>query len=101
MQGMEIAPIVRTQDYSIIKQNEDMKAMLDQSHIGYNVEKKGQREAQEVVNANRTEFLNKSFDPREGGSNEYQGDGGQKRQKPPSKDKVIVKNQNPGFDFRV
>ncbi len=100
MSGMDIAPIVRTQDFSIIKQNEDAKSMLDQSHIGHAVEKKEIDDAQNVVNTNKTEFYNKNPDPREKGGNEYHGDGGRKRRNA-SKDRVVVKNQNVGFDFRV
>lgn len=100
MAGMDIAPIVRTQDYQIIKQNEDSKSMLDQSHIGHTIEKKEINNAQNVVNANKSEFYNKNPDAREKGSNEYHGDGGNKRRNP-DKDKVIVKNKTSGFDFRV
>ena len=100
MAGMDIAPIVRTQDYSIIKQNEDSKSMLDQSHIGHTVEKKEISNAQNVVNTNRSEFYNKKQDAREKGSNEYYGDGGKQRREQP-KDKVVVKKTNSGFDFRI
>ena len=83
-----------------MKQNEDAKAMLDQSHLGQVAEKKEIHNAQEVVNAENTEFYNKNSDAREKGSNEYYGDGGKQRRKQP-KDRVIVKNQGGGFDFRI
>lgn len=100
MTGMEIASIVRTQDFSIIKQNEDSKAMLDQSHIGHIVEKKEQNNAQDVVTLEKSQFYDKNPDARERGANEYSGDGGKNRKKKPA-DRVIVKNQPSGFDFRV
>lgn len=100
MAGMDIAPIVRTQDFSIIKQNEDAKAMIDQSHIGHVIEKKELNNAQNVVNTSNSEFYNKNPDAREKGANEYHGDGGSKRRNP-SKDKVVVKNPSSGFDFRI
>lgn len=100
MAGMDIAPIVRTQDFSILKQNEDSKSMIDQSHIGHVIEKKEMNNAQQVVNAEHSEFYNKKQDAREKGANEYHGDGGQQRRKPPQ-DKVVVKKPNTGFDFRI
>lgn len=100
MPGMDIAPIVRTQDYTIIKQNEDSKNMIDQSNVSHVMEQKEINQSQEVVGSNRSEYYNKKQDAREKGSNEYYGDGGKSRQKKEIRDRVVVK-KNGGFDFKV
>lgn len=104
MAGLDIAPIVRTQDFSIIKQNEDMKAALDQTNIANVREQKEVDLNQNVVNTSESEWYQKNPDAREKGSNEYVGDGGEKRnqnQKKKPADRVVVKGQHTGFDLKI
>lgn len=101
MAGMDIAPVMRTQDIGIIKHNEDMKHNVDQSNIGQQFQQKENRQSQEVVNTNKGDWYSKQPDAREKGSNQYYGDGGQNKKKKETPDKVVAKKQNSGFDFRI
>lgn len=105
MAGFDIAPIVRTQDFQIIKQNEDIKSAVDQTNIAHVREQKENNLNNEVVNTSESEWYRKDPDAREKGSNEYAGDGGSERRNPNNKkkpvDKMIVKGRRSGFDLRI
>lgn len=105
MAGLDIAPIVRTQDFSIIKQNEDSKAALDQGHIAVTRERQETNRSQDVTNTTNTEWYNKDPDAREKGSNSYFGDGGNERRNASEKkkpvDRVVVKGNVGGFDLKI
>lgn len=101
MAGLEITPIVRAQDFTIMKHNEDIKASVDQVNIGHVTQQKETEKAQNVVNTNQSEFYNKQPDARQKGSNEYNGDGGRRRQQGRPQDKVVVKGKPQSFDFKI
>lgn len=94
-----ITTVTRTQDYTTIKQNEDNKAMIDQSHVGHHIQKETKQRAQQVSESDNTEWHNKKFDAKEKGDNEYSGDGGRQRREEP-KEKVVVKGHQ-GFDIKI
>ncbi|MCR4616595.1 MAG: hypothetical protein K5669_00235 [Lachnospiraceae bacterium] len=105
MAGLEIAPIVRAQDYSFIKHNEDVKPEVDQSNLNVAREQKEVLQNKDVVNTNQSSWHSKDPDAREKGSNEYYGDGGQGRNKQNDKkkpvDKMVVKGPSHGFDLKI
>ena len=98
--SIELTTIARTQDYTTIKQNEDNKAFVDQTHIGQQNQKDTNQRAREVRSSDNTDWHNKKFDAREKGDNEYQGDGGKKRRQQDKTEQVIV-NGHRGFDMKV
>ena len=105
MAGMDIAPIVRAQDYTIIKHNEDVKNDVDQNNFGIARDRRETQQNTEVVNTSESRWNSKDPDAREKGSNEYYGDGGSsRRESRPEKpqDKVVVKGPvSGGFDLKV
>ena len=106
MSGMDIAPIVRAQDYTIIKHNEDVKTDIDQNNFNIARDRRESQQNTEVVNTSESRWNSKDPDAREKGSNEYYGDGGNSRrentQKHVPNDKVVVKSPvGGGFDLKI
>ena len=105
MAGMDIAPIVRSQDYTFIKHNEDIKPEVDQSHLNIARDQKETRQNTEVVDLSESEWRSDQPDARDKGSNEYAGDGGKDRRRGAGKksviEKVVVKGASGGFDFKI
>ena len=98
--SIEVVTLTRTQDYTTIKHNEDNKGFVDQTNIGQQVEKKTEQLAREVHSSDNTDWHNKKFDAKEKGSNQYNGDGGKKRDKKDEQDKVVVKGHQ-SFDMKI
>lgn len=96
--------MTRTQDYTPIKQNEDMKPMIDQSAFQNTMEKNVERKLTQVIEADETDTYRRKQDAKEKGKNEYQGDGGRNRRQGqseiPAEGRVIRKGAG-GFDFSV
>ena len=84
--SLEIASIPRTQDYTVMKQNEDNKGAFQQMTLGQQTQK-------------HTEQLTKEVH-KEKGNNEYAGNGGKRRKKQPE-DGVVVKKEHQGFDIKI
>ncbi len=98
--SIEIVSLTRSQDYTAIKQNEDNKGLVEQTHIGQQVKKETEQRSKEVHSSDNTEWHNKKFDAKEKGSNEYSGNGGNKRKRQEQKEQVIVKGHQ-GFDMKI
>ena len=99
--GMEIGAVTRLQDYSIIKQNEDNKPVIDQANISAQVEKQTEQKTTEVHNSDNADWYNKKNDAKEKGSNEYKGDGGRNRKKNSEKVERVVIKGRPNFDMKI
>lgn len=97
--SIEFTTITRAQDYTTIKQNEDNKAMTDQTNLGVQAQKTQDANANTVTDSTNAEWHNQRQDAREKGSNEYAGDGGKKRGKK-EEGKVVVKGR-PSFDMKI
>jgi len=107
---IEIATVARSQDYAIIKHNEDHKAIDQQAALLDQTLKDAQEKQSEVLRQERAKWHDKSFDAREKGSNEYYGDGGEKKHEKNkekkqqehhgTKDQVIV-NGHQSFDIKI
>lgn len=90
----------RTQDFTVLKQNEDNKAMLGQNMIQTQVEKQQEQKANVVVKTNESETHQQRQDAREKGKNEYMGDGGKRRKKPQG-DGSVSKKAPLHFDMSI
>lgn len=98
---MEIATITRTQDYTPLKQNEDNKGMLQQTHSVHQVQKQADQRTKEVNSGENAGWYNKKFDAKEKGGNEYNGDGGKGRKQEEKREQVVMKNEHRGFDIKI
>ena len=96
---IDLAAVTRTQDYSIIKHNEDQRPVAQQSMLVEQNQKDDRQKASEVVRQDQAEWHEKGFDAREKGSNEYRGDGGKKRKK--EKREQVIVNGHKGFDIKI
>lgn len=92
--------MTRTQDYTSIKQNENMKPVLDQVAFQNTIEKKVEKKLTQVKESEETDTYQRKQDAKEKGKNEYQGDGGRNRRQAQSDGRVIRKTPQ-GFDFSV
>ncbi len=95
---IEFTTISRAQDFTTIKQNEDNKAMLDQSNLGQQAQKTTDDKARSVTDSQEADWHNQRHDARDKGKNEYAGDGGRNRKKEAA-DKVVIKRSS--FDMKV
>ena len=84
--SLEIASIPRTQDYSVMKQNEDNKGAFQQMTLGQQSQKQSEKLTKEVHSSD----------------NEYAGNGGDKRRKKKEpEDGVVIQKQHRGFDIKI
>ena len=97
--SIDFTTIVRSQDYSTIKQNEDNKINVDQTNFGQHINKTVENKTKQVQNSEESEWQNKKFDAKDKGSNTYSGDSEPKRKKQ-EKEQVIVKGHK-GFDIKI
>lgn len=96
--------MTRTQDYTPIKQNEDMKPMVDQSVFQNTMQKNIEKKLTQVKESDETDTYQRKQDAKEKGKNEYQGDGGRnRRQGQPGVpgDGIVIRKGGGGFDFSV
>lgn len=96
--------LTRTQDFTQMKQNEDMKPMMDQSVFQNTMQKNIEKKLTQVKESDETDTYQRKQDAKEKGKNEYQGDGGRGRRRTqpvlPADGRVIRKGSG-GFDFSV
>ena len=78
---MAISPVLfngsvsRMQDVTQIKQNEDMKGMVDQTNFQNTFHKQIDHKLNQVHHSDNAENRQKKFDAKDKGDNEYSGDG--------------------------
>lgn len=75
MQGQ----ILRTQDYSAMKHQDDSRAEVSQSNIQQTRQVEAERQINRVNRSDQTSKQNMNSDASEHGNNEYSGDGGKHR----------------------
>lgn len=93
--------IARSQDIYSIKQNEDQKGVINQSNFQTQFSKEVNERPHQVNKSDDADFLNKKFDAKEKGSNQYSGDGGKKKKsKEEEVGRVVVKGWN-RFDVKI
>ncbi len=105
--------IVRTNDYTSVKQNEDTKVLVDQSAFQNQNTKDVDNKRITVTQQDDADPRQQKFDAREKGSNEYSRQEGGKKKKSQEEleklaDGVIGRDGKPinlefssGFDFKV
>lgn len=99
----QIGSINRTQDFSIMKHQEDFKPMMDQINIQNKVEKDANEKLTQVRQADNANKNEKNFDAKDKSDNQYYGDGGKNRKKSDEKKeagRVVLKNGG-SFDMKV
>lgn len=98
-----LGTIGRTQDFSVMKQQEDVKAAGSQTIIQTQIEKHTEERLTQVRQADHSEMTEKKFDAKEKGDNQYAGDGGRNRKRPSDKTadgKVVLKSSS-SFDIKI
>lgn len=95
--------LTRTQDFTQIKQNEDMKPVTDQAVFQNAMQKTVEKKLTQVRQSDETDTYRRRQDAKEKGKNEYHGDGGKNRRQvscclPEGK---VIKKESPGFDCSV
>lgn len=101
MGAIELGTIVRAQDYTTIKQNEDNKGTTQQSVLVEDRQKEDTQKTKQVNQSDDTQWQQKKFDAREKGNGSYEGDGGSKRKKEKKPDGKVVLKGRGGFDIKI
>ncbi len=93
----------RIQDIASIKQNQDNKAIINQSNFKETFNKEVEEDFSKVRDTEEMRNKNKKFDARDKGDNEYTGDGGTKRKnkKEEVRERVVVKGSRGSFDIKI
>ncbi|MBQ3105371.1 MAG: hypothetical protein IJC59_05875 [Lachnospiraceae bacterium] len=93
----------RIQDFSIQKQNEDNKGVIDQGNFQNQFKKEITNNLRQVNRGDQAESRNEKHDAREKGKNQYAGDGGRHRRKGEgvTPDGVVVSSSQRGFDIKI
>ena len=99
--AIEIATIARSSDYSNIRHNETTKVVTDQSHLSVQENKDSQQKVKQVRDGENPDWHSRKFDAKEKGSNQYTGDGGNKRKKDEKTDGKVTLKTTSGFDIRI
>ena len=99
----QFGTIGRTQDYSILKQQEDTRGAVEQANIQVKAEKQADERLNQVRSADNAQFNEKKFDAKEKGSNEYSGDGGRGRKKTEAgkTDGKVILKRTQSFDMKI
>lgn len=94
--------IQRTQDFSILKHNEDIKTHVDQNNLQIQADKTSEQNANRIVRSDDSSKSEGKADAREKGGGTYAGDGGKnrKKQEVPTEGRVVVKGRS-HFDMSV
>ncbi len=96
--------LTRTQDFTAIKQNEDMRPVTEQTVYQKMMDKTIEKQMSRVKETEETDTYQRRQDAKEKGKNEYQGDGGRNRRQTQQESvpdgRVVVKNTN-RFDCSV
>lgn len=100
---LELSGIMsRTQDFATIKQQEDNRNIVNHQNFANQLNKQVNSKVNTVERGNDTNNDQKKFDAKEKGSNEYNGDGGKRRNDQKKNEGVVVKrNVTSSFDIRI
>jgi len=99
LRGMDL----RTQDFSIVKHNEDNKPMHDQQVISGDLQQTSETRGRSVVHSESKSDVNAEGDGRSSSGNQYAGDGGAQRNhaKRQNPDGRVFLKQSAGFDLKI
>ena len=88
--SLEIASIPRTQDYSVMKQNEDNKGAFQQMTLGQQSQKQSEKLTKEVHSSDNADWYTGQYDAKEKGHNEYAGKRKNRKMVSLSKNSIVV-----------
>lgn len=99
----QLGSIGRTQDFSVIKQQEDAKEVAQQTVLQTQEDKHAQERLTQVSKTDHSEMAEKKFDAKEKGDNRYYGDGGRGRKKSQNTEKAgkVVRKGYESFDIKI
>lgn len=97
---IDYATVARSQDISIIKHNDDVKSMHQQSTMVDQSRKDNAQKHSEVNRQENADWHQQGFDARDKGKNQYAGDGGKSRRKNKQVEQVVV-NGRKSFDIKI
>lgn len=94
--------IGRMQDMSIVKQNEQNKPLLDQSHFQNTFHKEVEDKSSKVQHGDDAENTKYQYDAKKKGNGQYEDNRDKKKKKKEEKDqgKVLIKGQS-HFDIKI
>ena len=96
------ALVSRSQDVSLIRQNEETKGTIDYENNQLHMEKKTEKTTHTVVQKEKAEHQKQKFDAREKGSNTYSDFGKVKKKKKKTSEGVTGADKDcGGFDIRI
>ena len=94
--------IQRTQDIGNIKQQQDVKPLVDQQNIQIEVKKEEFRQSEQVQKKDDTGKEESRYDAKEEGKGQYQQHKGKKRKHQSEEEgKVVIKGRPQGFDVKI
>lgn len=99
--GIEITSIVRSQDYTTIKFNEDNKAIAQQNNLVNSMQQQDAQKARQVNQSDHAEWQQKKFDAKEKGNGSYAGSDGRKRKKQDMEKEIQKLQHSSGFDIKI
>lgn len=94
--------IQRTQDVSMLKQQEDSRPMVEQQQIQSEMKQQESKLLKQVKHADDADEHQKKYDAKEKGSNEYEGR--KKKKKGPKEKgggKVVLRQESGHFDMKI
>lgn len=91
----------RSQDFSNIKQNQDMKPAVEQANIQVATKKEEIKKNEQVVKQEDTRFGENKFDAKEKGKNEYTNIFAKKKKKEEETDGVVKVKTAQRFDAKI
>ena len=93
--------IQRSQDMSMLKQQEDSRPVVEQQHIQAQIKTQESRLLKQVNHADDASQHKKKYDAKEKGSNEYEGQNHKKKkQQEKNKDQVVFTQGSSHFDMK-
>lgn len=93
--------IQRTQDVSMLKQNEDIKPQFEHTMVQQRTEKEAVQKHESVNKKNDADKKQQKFDAKEKGSNEYFSNNNGKKKNNSGNDKIVIKNDKGSFDVSI
>lgn len=99
--GIEVTSIVRSQDYTTVKVNEDNKSIAQQSNLINSMQQNDEKKARQVNQGEQSQWQQKKFDAKEKGSNSYSAGEGRKKKKQAVEKEILKLQHSSGFDIKI
>ena len=99
--GIEMTSIVRSQDYTAIKFNEDSKGVMQQSNLITSMHQQAEQKAKQVTQGKAAEWQQEKDDQRDKGNGHYAGNSGQRKKKQEEEKAKNALYHSSGFDIKI